>query len=259
MEVSKGRKSSKQQAIQYNDYRLDKKEWLIAAGKGMLLGAAIAHTFYRSAAALVVIVPAALIYPLYEKKRLQKKRLADLTREFQESTQVIAAALGAGYSIENAFTISTKELTLLLGEDGLMVKEMKRMETQIRNNISVEAVLLEFGQRSGVDDIQNFGQVFAAAKRSGGQLAEILRNTAEVLREKARIREEIQTLTAAKRFEQRIMNLFPFFIIWYMKLTSPGFLDCMYQTTLGRIVMSICLILYLTAFVAAEKILDFEF
>lgn len=245
--------------IRYDSYRLSCREWLLAAAKGTLLSGMVAYTFYRSFAAWGILFPVGLLYPMYERRQLTKRRLERLAREFQECARLLAASLSAGYSIENAFANSTKELMLLYGQEGLMILEMRRMDAQIKNNHSAEAVLAEFAERSGVEDIKNFAQVFQAARRSGGQLAEILRNTSDILREKARLKEELRTLTAAKQFEQRIMNLIPFFLIWYLNLTSPGFLDLMYQTIPGIVVMTVCLGVYLAAFLMAEKILDFKF
>lgn len=259
LEPSKRAKNCGQPVIQYDQYRLSKTEWFLAAGKGILLWTLVAYTFYRSFFIWLILMPAGFLYPVYEKRRLKKQRFETLAWEFQESALLLAASLSAGYSIENAFSVSLRELELLYGGKGLMLREMEYMEAQIRNNCPAEQVLTEFGLRSSLEDIKNFAQVFSAAKRSGGQLAEILRNTAEIFREKAKMREEIRTLTAAKQFEQRIMNLLPFLLIWYMDLTSPGFLDLMYETVPGRVVMTVCLLVYLAAFMMAEMILNFKF
>ena len=50
-------------------------------------------------------------------------------------------------------------------------------------------------------------------------------------------------MTAAKRYEQSFMNVLPFLIILYIDITSDGFLDVMYQTLTGRIIMTVCLLL----------------
>ena len=39
------------------------------------------------------------------------------------------------------------------------------------------------------------------------------------------------------------MNVLPFLIILYIDITSDGFLDVMYQTLTGRIIMTVCLLL----------------
>ena len=68
--------------------------------------------------------------------------------------------------------------------------------------------------------------------------------------------EEIRNLTASRRYEQNIMNFLPFGMIIYIRLTSPGFLDVMYGTAGGRILMSCGLLLLLGARLLSRHILD---
>src|SRR5699024_4550984 len=98
--------------------------------------------------------------------------------------------------------------------------------------------------------------VFNAARRSGGDLVAIIDHTAGVIRDKAQVKEEIANMTAAKRLEQRIMNMIPFFLIFYIDRASLGFFDMIYGTAAGRILMTICLGVYGIAFWLAKRILD---
>ena len=65
-------------------------------------------------------------------------------------------------------------------------------------------------------------------------------------------------MTASRQFEQKIMNLLPFFIILYIDITSPGFFDLMYTTGIGRILMTGCLVVYGLAIWIAGRILDIK-
>ena len=55
------------------------------------------------------------------------------------------------------------------------------------NNIPIEALLSNFAQRSGVEDIENFANVFATCYRKGGNIKEIIKNTAEIIGDKIEI------------------------------------------------------------------------
>ena len=125
-------------------------------------------------------------------------------------------------------------------------------------NKPVEDLLSDFAYRSGLDDITNFAEVFIVAKRNGGQLVQILSHSSEIIREKIQVQEEIRTLNANRRYEQKIMNLIPFLIILYMNFSSPGFFLVLYETFLGRVTMTVCLILYLTALYLSERIMNIE-
>lgn len=147
-------------------------------------------------------------------------------------------------------------MEVLYGSDSMMVEEFRLISAQLRMNRPVELLLLDLGERSGLDEIRNFAQVFAVAKRSGGELVGVINHTAGVIRDQIQVQEEILTMTAKRQMEQRIMNGLPFFLILYMELSSPGFFGLMYETGLGRMVMTVCLAVYLAAFEMAKRILQ---
>lgn len=244
--------------MDYGVYTLTLREWFFYAAQGLAGCALAAYVFYRSAAAFLVMAPVGIVYPLYCREDLKRQRLCRLNLEFKDGILVLASFLSAGYSIENAVAASGRELTLLYGADGLMAGEFEEMARGLRLNRTVESVFLDLGGRSGLEDVNNFAQVFAAAKRSGGDLVEIISHTAGVIRDKVQVQEEIHTMTASKAFEQKIMSLVPVLIVLYIDLTSPGFFDIMYRTMAGRLVMSGCLAVYGISLLLARRILQVE-
>lgn len=235
------------------------KELLAGAAKGTAVSALLAYTFYRSSQIFLWMLPVGIVGGIVmERKRLLEKRFRNLSIQFKESMMILAASLSAGYSVENALAAGMEELAVLYGRDGLITVEFSSMVQQIRMNRPVEKVLEDFADRSGLEDVQNFAEVFSVAKRSSGDLGSIMRHTAEVIRDKMQVKEEIVTLTASRQFEQRIMNLIPFFLVFYVESSSPGFFDQMYGTGLGRMIMSVCLLAYLAAYGMAKKILAIE-
>ena len=145
---------------------------------------------------------------------------------------------------ENGLSMSVKELEELCGADAMITEEFRQLVSGVKMNRPVEVMLAQLGERSGIQDVDNFAQVFTAARRSGGELVEIIGYTAGIIRDKVQVQEEIHTMTAARVFEQKIMNGIPFAIILYIDVTSPGFFHMMYTTWAGRAVMTVCLFLY---------------
>ena len=181
----------------YDRYRLSAGEWFRYAAAGAGIAAAVSYVFYRSLPVFIMLSPFGLCYPLIKKADLKDQRLKRLNLEFKEGILILSSFLSAGYSVENAFSASIRELAVMYGASGMMVLEFSHMEGQIRMNRPVEQVLMEFGDRSGLDDVRNFAEVFAAAKRSGGELVSIINHTSGVIRDKIQIQEEIATMTAA--------------------------------------------------------------
>ncbi len=251
--------SSAPQAIRYDRYSLSPVEILTGAGKGAVVSVLLAYTFYRSMMIFLIMLPVGCVVGMVaERKRRMEKRQRELSGQFKESMMILAALFSAGYSMENALAASIRELTTLYGSDGLITREFASMVQWVRMNRTVEQALEDFAQRSGLEEIRSFSEVFSVAKRSSGDLGSIMRHTAEVIRDRMQVQEEIVTMTASRRFEQKIMNLIPFFIVFYVDGASPGFFDQMYETGAGRLLMTICLAVYLISYVTARKILEIE-
>ena len=249
-------KSLEPQVIRYDRYRLSVLEWLLALAKGTAACGLLSYTFYRSMTAFFLMLPAAALFPIYERRRRKERRLEELAAQMKEGMMILAGNLSSGFAIENALSVSRDELVMMYGEEGLLPREFAYMAQQVRVNRTAEEVLEDLAERSGLEDIRNFSEGFSVAKRSGGDLSGIMRHTAEVLRDKMQVREEIRTMTASRQFEQKIMSLIPFLIVFYVEGASPGFFGQMYGTSLGRVLMSGCLAAYLISLALAGKFLD---
>ncbi|MDE7430667.1 MAG: type II secretion system protein F, partial [Lachnospiraceae bacterium] len=90
-------------------------------------------------------------------------------------------------------------------------------------------------------------------------MIEVVRNAADSISRKLEVEREIRVILNAKKYEQMIMNVVPLFIVVYVNITSPGIMKVMYETAMGRIIMTICLGLYIFAFLLGMKFTDIEF
>jgi len=251
-------RSSGQQATDYRIYKLSPGEWLLYGAEGVAAAGAAAWIFYRSLGAFFLLALPAAAYPLLKKKELQRRRQQRLETEFREGILILASALNAGYSPENAMAEAAGELRMLAGGPSMILQEFDRILAAVRTNVPLEKAWEEFALRCGSEDIRNFAEVIRVAKRSDGDLTGIISHTADMISDKLRIKEEILTITSGKRFEQRIMNLIPAAIVLYIDLSSPGFFDPMYGSAAGRLIMTGCLAVYAAAWLLSGRILEVE-
>ena len=215
----------------------------------------ILFLFYRNFIFVFLLgIPLLLFRYHKKKKRWREDRRWRLNLEFKEGLQGIAAALNAGYSVENALEESRKDLEVLYGKDSLLCREFEIMQSQLCLNQPIEMVFEEFARRSGVEDIRSFSEVFRTARRSGGDLVAITRTSAQRIGEKIEVSREIKTMIAGKQMEGQVMNVVPLGMILYFWICSPGFLDCFYQTLWGRVIMTVFLAVYLLAYEMNQKI-----
>lgn len=242
--------------MNYGTYELSKKEWLLYGGQGVLYLVVLSFVFYRSVFVFLLLFPVGACYPIFMKKDLKKKRMEQLNLQFKDAILSVAASLRAGYSVENAFGISLDEVSRIHGKDSMISKEIRLLLQKNRMNLTFEEALEDFAVRSGLEEVKSFSDVFLAARRNGGGLIKIIARTAEIIGEKIRVQEDIITATASRRMEQKIMSAIPALIVFYMELTSPGFFDILYITVAGRIIMTVCLLVYLGAFHMARTFME---
>lgn len=249
-------KSLKQQESGYRDYSkysLSGREWLLTIIEGLVLVGVCGYFFYRSLIMTILLMPLVFTYIKRKQNSLCEKRKQQLKIQFKEVMNSVLSSVTAGYSLENAFFEAYLDIAGLFGENSMMAQELLLFKRGIRNNQTIEELLSDFGKRSDIEDIRNFAEVLVIGKRSGGRIQEIIQNSVEVIEEKMSVTQEIETMVSAKRMELRVMNVIPFFIIFYVELTSPRFFHILYHNIAGICIMSICLMIYLGAVVLAEK------
>ncbi len=242
----------------YSEYHFSLKEGLPACLEGMLLVVMIGRFFYQSWIACAALIPVFFFFIKEKKKDLAKKRRQELSLQFKDLVLALSANVKAGYSIENALRESYRDMELLYGADSHICFEVRHMLRGMENNVVLEKLLYDLGTRSHQSDIMQFADVFLIAKRSGGNLTEILEKTASVIEQKIETDKEIQLMISAKKMEQKIMNLVPFLIIFYIGTTSKGFFDVLYHNFVGIAVMTVCLAFYGAAYQLSKRIVEIE-
>lgn len=224
--------------------------------QAVAIALAFGRLFYDSWIAVGLFLPVILPWFVYQKKRQQERLRRLLGIQFRDAISSVLTNLRAGYSPENAFMEAEHDMELLYGKRSPICSELSKIKKGIKNNIPLEKLLLKLGNESRNPDIQDFAEVFAVAKRSGGNMTKIIQRTITVISQKMDVEKEIDVLISAKRTEARIMNMVPFFIIAYISLTSPGFFSPLYHNVFGIAVMSVCMVFYAGAYFLSERIVN---
>ena len=163
----------------------------------------------------------------------------------------------AGF-VENAFYETQKELKILYPPEARISKELLVITRKLRIHIPVEQVLEEFAEQVLSEDVKSFVTVFVTAKKSGGDMIGIIRNTANQIGDKIEVKREIDTMLAAKKYEFQIMSVVPYGIIGYMSLSFPEFMNELYGNMAGIGVMTLCLGIYAGAYYLGIRILRID-
>lgn len=212
--------------------------------------------FYRSLWALPALAPLGILYFRRYVERQCRKNRQELTVQFKECILSVANSLRTGYALENAFLESREDIRMLYGEQCTMYRELELIRRGMILNITLEELITDLAKRSGIEEIEQFSTILNIAKRGGGNVTQIIRTTAEVISNKVETMQEMLTMLQGRRLEQKVMEIMPFGISFYIAGTYPGYFGTLYHNRVGIMVMTLCLVVYVGAYLLGEKILD---
>lgn len=239
-------------------YGFTAKERLFYMALGILQLSLLGYIFYKS---IIVICLLQSLLPFYLKMKeeeCRRKHINQLKLEFKEMLEVYQGFILAGYAADNALLHTKIELLILGYEKSMVVKELDFIINQLKLHLPLGDLFMEWGRRSGLKDIEDFASIFTLSCQTGGNMPKIMRVCAGIIGDKIDVERDIDTLLAAKKYEQRVLNLIPLFILLYVDLTSSGFLKPLYMGIFGRGIMSLCLMIYFAAFKVSQKIMCIE-
>lgn len=245
-------------ALNYTTYKLTLREYFIFGMVGILSALLISYLFYHSLIPCLVTIFFAKKYFRFISESLKEYREKKLCIQFKDSIISMAASLETGSSIENAIWDAYLEISIIHSKDCYMSIELMSIYNQIKMNIPVELAFSSLAARTDAADIKTFCDILSIAKRTGGNLVHIIKDTSGTIEEKTAILREIDTNIKGKKFEQLILSLMPLFIIIYISITTPGFFDSIYHNIFGIIFSTACLILYIVSFIISSKMSRIE-
>lgn len=200
---------------------------------------------------------AGLMFLPVRAAQIKEKRQKNLKGQFIDLMDSLSTSLMAGKNISQAFQSARNDLSVQYPDEADIIRELDVILNGLVNNISIEMLLLDLGKRSGVEDIESFGNVFDTCYRKGGNIKDVIRNTAMIIGEKAAIEQEIDTKMAANKNEQNIMSVMPVVLIALIKGSNPEF-SRNFTTPSGVLASTFAVGCFVAAYYVGKKIMDIK-
>lgn len=244
--------------MDYSKYQFSGMQIAKLMLKALLLTLMISVLFYSSVWGMLLAPLIFVILMRKERRQCIEERKRELHGQFIDCLKVVSNSLMAGMSMENSWKEATREIGQMHGTEGVLYLELKELNSLVETNVPVEKVLLTFAYRTGITDIISFAEVFEYGKRSGGNWKKIIEDTTFRMAEKYETEEEITVMLAAKKMEQKVMNVIPPIMIGFLRISSGDYMDCLYGNPLGVVCMSVCLLGYVAALYLAERVMKIQ-
>lgn len=200
----------------------------------------------------VLLLLLGLIIPYFYLKYSQKKRLDKFNEQINDSLTIISNSLKAGYSFFQALEMVAKEMPPPISE------EITRVLKEMNLGASPQDALTALTDRVESDDLELVVTAVLIQRQVGGNLSEILDNISDTIRERIKIKGEIQTLTAQGRMSGLIIGLLPIGLGGMLFLISPDYMAPLFGHPLGQTMVGVGVISQILGAVLIKKIIDIE-
>lgn len=238
-------------------YRLTRKDIVILLLKSAVVAVITSWLFYNSLWGIIPGLVTGTLTFLTSKKSLQIKKKEEILNQFSDFLSVVAISIEAGFSIENSVRNSMKELKdMYKNQKEINGFDIERIVRKLELNIAIDEAFMEVAIESGIEEIKDFAMILAVIKKSGGNSAEIIKETIDRISNNIETEREIQTSLSGRKLEANIMSLMVPGMILYLRMTNTDYLTPVYGNVTGIIVMTICLGITIGAVISSKKIVD---
>lgn len=241
-----------------NVYRLDKKFIALELVKIIGINILIAIAFYDSLLGFLWFPILVLLLFKQDANHYRERLKKQLRTEFKTLAETMQNNLKVGYSLENAWILAVEEYEKVFGKAGKMWANLKSTCNGLACNKKIEDLLFSLAKDLQVEEIYELASFLIVTKQYGGNAVSLLQQFSSNLVRRFYVEQEIDTAFAAKKYEGILMLVMPFFLICYMRITNPGYMQIMYVSGIGKIIMTVCLIGIGCAYLWINKIMRIE-
>jgi tight adherence protein B len=160
-------------------------------------------------------------------KRQCGKRMAKFDAQLPEALDLIARSLQTGLAFMAALTMVSDEFTAPLGE------QFRLLNTEISYGASLNDAFNNMVERTPSEDLRYFVIAMLVQRETGGNLAELTGNIAQLIRDRLELRNKIQTLTAEGRLSAVILTAMPFLLGGAMALLNHDYISLLWTDPAG--------------------------
>lgn len=202
------------------------------------------------ALAMVVL---GVFLPRFYVKNKKEKRISTINQQLGDTLIIMANALRAGFGFQQSMDTVRREMPAPISS------EFAWTLREINLGVSQEEALLNLGQRVGSDDLDMVITGIIIQRQVGGNLAEILENIAQTIRDRDKIKRNIKVLTAQGRLSGIIIGFLPVALVIFMLVINPAYFSIMFEKSLGIGMLVGAGLMEIIGVVVIRKMVNFEY
>jgi tight adherence protein B len=226
--------------------------WMISAGCAIAVMAAALIGGVPWYVSLVAGAVGGLGLPRWFLGFLRRRRQNVFLNDFADAIDVMVRGLKAGLPVSDAMKIIAAESGAPVGPEFSEVVEGQRI------GITIDQGIERMYERLPLPEVNFLAIVMAIQQKTGGNLSEALGNLSKVLRDRKKMKAKIRAISQEAKSSAAIIGALPFVIMGALTVLNPTYLNPMFYTSVGNMLLIGCGLWMLTGVIVIRKMINFQ-
>ena len=250
--------SAKRQTLQNKisqaGFEWTRNQYLLGSlGLGIVLAGLVFLLNGSPLVAGLVLVFGAFGIPNWVLSYMRNRRLKQFRLAFPDALDIIIRGVKAGLPLGDC-------LRIIAAESGEPVRsEFKQIVQAQTIGLPLSEAVERLADRVPIPEAGFFAIVIAIQQKAGGNLSEALANLSRVLRDRKKMQGKIKAMSAEAKASAGIIGSLPFAVGFLVWLTSPRYIELLWITSTGHIVIVGCLFWMSIGIAVIKKMISFDF
>jgi tight adherence protein B len=181
----------------------------------------------------LIFFAAALLGSRIFLKMKASRRQKKFAGQLGDTLMMIAGSMRAGHGIMESIDTVASQAESPTGV------EFSRAVTESRIGRDMVDSLYDIADRTGSEDFIWVVRAISINRELGGDLAEIIDNVGETIRDRNRLRDQVKALSAEGKVSGLILFALPFVVGGWVQFSNPAYMDAMLQETTGKAMLGL--------------------
>lgn len=240
--------------MQRADWPFRAGEWFVLRVLAVIAAVLVAFVVLRTAWIVPVVVGAIVGFlgPTVALRQAAKRRARKFEKMLPDVLSLVSTSLSSGFGLPQALDSIARDMAEPAG------KEFSRALAETRIGTDVADALERVSERMDSTAMRWTVMAIRIQREVGGNLAETLQSTARTLRERESLYGMMRSLSAEGRLSAYILIGLPIFVFLYMLVMNPSYLNLLWTTTIGLVMIVVTIILMVIGIIWMRRVVKIE-
>lgn len=249
----KSKRLSLQERIGQSGLGITRQQFFMgSAGGAVLVGGMLFMSNDNAFIALIGALVGGFGLPNWVLAYLRKRRIAQFTEEMPNAVDIIIRGIKAGLPLGDCLRIIASESSEPVRSEFRNIVEAQAM------GLSVAEAVDRIAERVPTAEASFFSIVINIQQKSGGNLSDALSNLSRVLRDRKKMRAKVKAMSSEAKASASIIAALPFAVGGMVYITSPKYIELLWTTSTGKMVIAGCAIWMAIGVMAMKKMINFD-